>query len=231
MEGVKGQAGNPGPSGRRGQGGRPGQKGMDRRPTVVVLPGDRGEMGDLGDVGKKGHAGCPGAKGPDGLKGTAGETGQRGQHGGYGLKGEDGDKGGVGRKGENGAKGQIGAKGPRGAQGEWGVPSGMNGFLFTRHSQDRIIPQCPPGSSFVFDGYSLLFINGYSRAHGQDLGTVGSCLQRFSTLPFLICEIAGECRYAERNDYSYWLSNIRDPQLQNQTSTDQETLQSKISRY
>ncbi|MEQ2172749.1 hypothetical protein GOODEAATRI_024511 [Goodea atripinnis] len=132
--------------------------------------------------------------------------------------------------GENGAKGQIGAKGPRGAQGEWGVPSGMNGFLFTRHSQDRIIPQCPPGSSFVFDGYSLLFINGYSRAHGQDLGTVGSCLQRFSTLPFLICEIAGECRYAERNDYSYWLSNIRDPQLQNQTSTDQETLQSKISR-
>lgn len=63
---------------------------------------------------------------------------------------------------------------------------------------------------------------------GLSTGTVGSCLPRFTTLPFLICEIVGECHYAERNDYSYWLSNIKDPQLQ--TSSEEEALRSKISR-
>lgn len=52
----------------------------------------------------------------------------------------------------------------------------------------------------------MLFINGNNRAHGQDLGTLGSCLPRFTTMPFLFCNTDNTCRYASRNDYSYWLS-------------------------
>lgn len=38
------------------------------------------------------------------------------------------------------------------------------------------------------------------------LGTLGSCLQRFTTMPFLFCNINNVCNFASRNDYSYWLS-------------------------
>lgn len=34
----------------------------------------------------------------------------------------------------------------------------------------------------------------------------GSCLQRFSTMPFIFCNINNVCNYASRNDKSYWLS-------------------------
>lgn len=37
-------------------------------------------------------------------------------------------------------------------------------------------------------------------------GTMGSCLPRFSPMPFLFCDTESNCRYASRNDYSYWLS-------------------------
>ena len=32
------------------------------------------------------------------------------------------------------------------------------------------IPSCPPGSSKMWDGYSLLFVMGNKRSHAQDLG-------------------------------------------------------------
>lgn len=38
------------------------------------------------------------------------------------------------------------------------------------------------------------------------LGTAGSCLRKFSTMPFLFCNINDVCNFASRNDYSYWLS-------------------------
>ena len=34
----------------------------------------------------------------------------------------------------------------------------------------------------------------------------GSCLRRFSTMPFMFCNINNVCNVAWRNDYSYWLS-------------------------
>lgn len=37
-------------------------------------------------------------------------------------------------------------------------------------------------------------------------GAPGSCLQKFSTMPFLFCNLNNVCNYASRNDYSYWLS-------------------------
>ncbi|NXK78972.1 CO4A3 protein, partial [Amazona guildingii] len=80
------------------------------------------------------------------------------------------------------------------------------GFIFTRHSQSTRIPSCPHGTSQLYVGYSLLFVQGNERAHGQDLGTAGSCLQRFTTMPFLFCNTNDVCSFASRNDYSYWLS-------------------------
>lgn len=38
------------------------------------------------------------------------------------------------------------------------------------------------------------------------LGSPGSCLRRFSTMPFMFCNINDRCTFASRNDYSYWLS-------------------------
>lgn len=37
-------------------------------------------------------------------------------------------------------------------------------------------------------------------------GTAGSCLRRFSTMPFMFCNVNNVCNFASRNDYSYWLT-------------------------
>jgi len=58
----------------------------------------------------------------------------------------------------------------------------------------------------MWEGYSLLHIFGNSHAQGQDLGQPGSCLKKFSTMPYLFCNLNDVCDYASRNDYSYWLS-------------------------
>lgn len=58
----------------------------------------------------------------------------------------------------------------------------------------------------MWEGYSLLYIQGNERAHAQDLGQPGSCIRRFSTMPFLFCNIQNVCNLASRNDYSYWLT-------------------------
>lgn len=129
------------------------------------------------------------------------------------------------------------------------------------------VPVCPAGTTFIYSGYSLLFINGNERAHGQDLGknsetlsgiqnltkenkqpclclshaiifntshcllgTMGSCLPRFSTMPFLFCDTETTCRYASRNDYSYWLSTDT-PMPTNMVAITGDKLASYISRW
>ncbi|MPC23030.1 Collagen alpha-2(IV) chain [Portunus trituberculatus] len=37
-------------------------------------------------------------------------------------------------------------------------------------------------------------------------GLAGSCVRRFSTMPFMFCDFNNVCNYASRNDKSYWLS-------------------------
>jgi len=37
-------------------------------------------------------------------------------------------------------------------------------------------------------------------------GSAGSCLLKFSTMPFLFCDFMNVCNYASRNDKSFWLS-------------------------
>lgn len=72
-----------------------------------------------------------------------------------------------------GPRGYPGPPGPDGVPGQVGAPgpSSMDhGFLVTRHSQSAEVPQCPEGTSVIYDGYSLLYVQGNERSHGQDLG-------------------------------------------------------------
>ncbi|CAG0886337.1 unnamed protein product [Darwinula stevensoni] len=80
------------------------------------------------------------------------------------------------------------------------------GLLLVKHSQTSTVPECPYGQAKLWDGYSLLYIEGNEKAHSQDLGLAGSCVQKFSTMPFLFCDFNNVCNYASRNDKSYWLS-------------------------
>lgn len=72
-----------------------------------------------------------------------------------------------------GPRGHPGPPGPDGVPGQGGPPgpSSMDhGFLVTRHSQTVEVPPCPQGTSPIYDGYSLLYVQGNERSHGQDLG-------------------------------------------------------------
>ena len=115
--------------------------------------------------------------------------------------GPPGSQGVQGRRGKDGSPGSFGDKGNRGPAG-----TGDFGFMLAVHSQQKTVPECPPGMNKMWEGYSLLYIQGNERAHGQDLGQAGSCIHRFSTMPFLFCNIQNVCNLASRNDYSYWLA-------------------------
>ncbi|CDQ91631.1 unnamed protein product, partial [Oncorhynchus mykiss] len=147
---------------------------------ALCLPGMTGIQGIKGDEGNPGINGLPGAKGEPGLLGPSGPRGYPGP------------------PGPDGVPGQVGPPGPSSME---------HGFLVTRHSQSVEVPQCPEGTSLIYDGYSLLYIQGNERSHGQDLGTAGSCLRKFSPMPFLFCNINNVCYFASRNDYSYWLTS------------------------
>ena len=105
-----------------------------------------------------------------------------------------------------GMKGMMGVDGAKGRQG--------NMFdVVTVHSQTEEVPSCPPDSSLLWSGYSLVFTDGNGYGHGQDLGKPGSCARRFNPLPFLMCQGRGEhglCSYSFRNEYTYWLSTMND---------------------
>ncbi|KAG5833285.1 hypothetical protein ANANG_G00274300 [Anguilla anguilla] len=129
----------------------------------------------------------PGIGGTPGVPGYRGEGGQRGHQGLEGLEGNPG------RPGTPGIPGMAGR-------------SVSVGYLLVKHSQSEQTPMCPVGMSKLWDGYSLLYLEGQEKAHNQDLGLAGSCLPRFNTMPFIYCNPGDLCYYASRNDKSYWLS-------------------------
>uniref|UniRef100_A0A3Q4G0A3 Collagen IV NC1 domain-containing protein n=1 Tax=Neolamprologus brichardi TaxID=32507 RepID=A0A3Q4G0A3_NEOBR len=214
--------GNPGPRGERGiQGvsGRPGPVGSPGLQGPRGLPGTGGVKGEKGTLGMPGIPGIPGQKGDPGFPGnpvtpshnisttlsSQGIPGPTGDPGGPGSDGPPGFNGPPGRKGDIGPAGQPGNPGPRGSDGPQGPPgvpgsvSAAHGFLITRHSQTTDDPECPTGTKFIYNGYSLLYVQGNERAHGQDLGTAGSCLRRFSTMPFMFCNINNVCNFRYTN--------------------------------
>ena len=46
----------------------------------------------------------------------------------------------------------------------------MTGSMLVRHSQSSSLPVCGDGEIKLWDGYSMLHIEGNGRAHHQDLG-------------------------------------------------------------
>ncbi|RVE60304.1 hypothetical protein OJAV_G00179790 [Oryzias javanicus] len=163
------------------------------------LPGERGGFGYRGDSGWSGIPGRPGSKGRPGAPGNLGRTGPSG------LPGPLGDPGPPGLPGSDGGQGPPGNIGPRGLPGP-STHSSSIGYTLVKHSQNDQVPMCPQGMPSLWTGYSLLYVEGQEKAHNQDLGQPGSCLPRFSTIPFLYCSPNEVCFFASRNDKSYWLS-------------------------
>merc|ERR1711988_52102 len=223
--GAQGQPGMAGPAGRVGANGKPGipgnrgpqgPQGAAGKPGKNGAPGKDGYQGPRGERGNPGEQGAPGPQGPQGPVGFPGEsTSSKGPKGRQGVQGPPGMDGKRGRPGQIGQKGPAGPQGPRGPKGkdgqngspgQQGPPAAPHSFVFVRHSQEVTIPACPAGTSKLWDGYSLLFTQTNERAHGQDLGSAGSCPRMFSPMPFMFCDLNEQCNVASRNDYSYWLS-------------------------
>ncbi|KAG7272179.1 hypothetical protein CRUP_014778 [Coryphaenoides rupestris] len=181
----------------------PGERGSQGPlPLPISILGEKGSLGPQGIRGPQGKSGEPGPQGPPG------DPGHKGMPGIGGTPGTPGFRGDVGRLGHPGLRGMEGHHGSPGLQGLPGIPgrSVSVGYLLVKHSQSELKPMCPVGMSKLWDGYSLLYFEGQEKAHNQDLGLAGSCLPRFSTMPFLYCNPGDVCYYASRNDKSYWLS-------------------------
>lgn len=126
-----------------------------------------------------------------------------------GTPGKAGQKGDRGFEGLPGPPGMPGKTGPPGVKGQTGPPGGdfLTGILLVKHSQSEEVPPCPLGLPKVWDGFSLMYLEGNEKSHNQDLGAPGSCIRRFHTMPFLFCDFNNVCNFASRNDKSYWLSS------------------------
>lgn len=222
--GVFGFPGLPGLRGEKGVLGLQGEMGWNGIDALDGLPGEKGEHGETFNIefeSIKGDSGDPGIPGYRGDKGEPGQQGISGVIGIRGVRGERGFQGLIGYEGLPGLQGLIGMQGPRGIPGIGGYPgvkgskgeaaprappAKSRGFVFTVHSQSVQVPECPRNSAKMWDGYSLAGTIGGSRVVGQDLGLAGSCMRKFTTMPFMFCELNNVCNYAQNNDDSLWLS-------------------------
>lgn len=136
------------------------------------------------------------------MEGEIGLIGLEGPRGPAGLRGE------IGLVGTPGIDGRPGSSGPKGDAGQpcSPAPDYLTGNLLVRHSQTEKIPQCESGHIKIWDGYSLLYVDGNDFPHNQDLSSPGSCVRKFSTLPVMACNQNNICNYASRNDRTFWLS-------------------------
>ncbi|KAF5303169.1 hypothetical protein FQA39_LY10082 [Lamprigera yunnana] len=205
MKGEPGKDGPVGPQGLRGPQGPPG--GGKGKPGPPGPQGPRGYPGPMGPKGMDGFDGDQGPRGPIGLPGGLGVPGRHGPEGAPGDKGQKGESGAVGLPGAEGPHGFPGPQGPqglRGLPGEKGLsipgkdgPLGRAGYDGEKGEPAHVpadLIRAPKGDK------------GNEKAHHQDLGFAGSCIRKFSTMPFLFCDFNNVCNYAGRNDRSYWLS-------------------------
>ncbi len=177
--------------------------------------------------GYDGKSGRKGERGNPGLQGMKGHKGQRGSQGLPGVKGRPGLPG---LRGPEGQPGLQGPPGPKGYQGQKGPDTMIDlGYVFVRHSQTIDPPECPLDTVRLWTGYSLLNLHGNARASGQELGSTGSCMQRFSTMPVVRCDINDKCAYAQDQDNSYWLST-NEPMTPSMRPVDGDQIKSYISR-
>lgn len=118
----------------------------------------------------------------------------------------------IGLAGVTGRDGLPGLPGPKGNAGAPCSPSPdyLTGILLVKHSQSEDIPQCEPGHTKLWDGYSLMYVDGNDYPANQDLGSPGSCVRKFSTMPVMACGQNNVCNYASRNDRTFWLSTSKE---------------------
>jgi len=104
-----------------------------------------------------------------------GGCGKCGSAGDSGLDGPIGDAGYAGNPGQDAQDGEEGETGPQGIAQPIGI-------TFARHSQASKSPNCPAGTKQIWTGFSLMHTVGNGLAHSQDLGDVGSCMKKFTTM-------------------------------------------------
>uniref|UniRef100_A0AAY4C6Q0 Collagen IV NC1 domain-containing protein n=1 Tax=Denticeps clupeoides TaxID=299321 RepID=A0AAY4C6Q0_9TELE len=198
--GPKGVPGCTGTPGKRGDPGGPGCNGLSGQPGFIGFPGP--QCGPVGPQGPTGFRGMPGPNGPRGAQGISGFPGNCGDQ----VRGKKSFSYRQKIRVHN-----LNAYGPAGERGDPGFPGAVSrynsGFLLVIHSQSDSVPVCPTHMNALWTGYSLLYVEGQEKAHTQDLGLAGSCLQIFSTMPFAYASMA-TCDYSSRNDKSYWLSSL-----------------------
>lgn len=107
-------------------------------------------------------------------------------------------------------------------------------YTFAVHSQSNEIPRCPNGYSRLWQGYSWVMHTGAgARGGGQSLSSTGSCLESFTTVPFIECNGArGTCTHFA-NKLGFWLAHV-DSSAMFQTptsSTREEKPNDPLSKY
>jgi len=204
----RGLQGPPGPSGRPGVPGGPGEKGDSGLPGLNGLPGEVGRQGIPGRPGPRGLPGPPGQA----ITRPTSEIGPQGPQGEPGLPGTPGAQGPPGTPGRDGGRGYDGKPGLPGPPGPSGYSATVSRsiYLYARHSQSEAVPLCPDHHGTLWKGYSLLHTEDEGRAHVQDLGKAGSCLEKFSPMPFMFCGMNGVCTHSKRTSTSYWLATDKD---------------------
>ena len=84
-------------------------------------------------------------------------------------------------------------------------------YSMARHSYSNEIPECPANWERLWAGYSYLMVTGGGGVGGgQDLGSVGSCMENFFLPSFIECVGRGMCSYYV-NNLDYWLAAKKDP--------------------
>lgn len=92
----------------------------------------------------------------------------------------------------------------------WGYINYHSLFQFRKYIPSRALHNKLNMENFSinhFQGLTLRWKNTYFYLYLSVVsGFAGSCIRKFSTMPFLFCDFNDVCNYASRNDKSYWLS-------------------------
>ena len=101
-----------------------------------------------------------------------GLKGEPGTFGNSGIPGAQGRRGKNGLDGDKGDKGSPGDPGIAGVTGEPGPPASASGFYVTRHSQSQDLAVCPFNYRKMWEGYSLLYVQGMKKCFETFLGSL-----------------------------------------------------------
>lgn len=107
----------------------------------------------------------------------------------------------------------IGLRGNTGVPGLPGMPgrSVSVGYLLVKHSQTEQTPMCPVGMSKLWDGYSLLYLEGQEKAHNQDLGKSGWTVTVFPSM--LMFSVTFLCSAGYRYDFGDFAKRLHSVSL------------------